>query len=162
MRFPHEVAEARPPTLGELRAQVQRLRALLEKDHARGDESVLLFFYSGHGSRPKGGPPALALLDGQLTHETLYDEVLSALPARYVHLFIDACYAKRHWLRDADAVAVSDRSGHGVTLRAPLGRFPNVSALIASSLSSQTHEWDGYRAASSRAQASPVCAGRRM
>ena len=147
-RFPREVAEARPPTIAQLRTQVQRLRGLLEKDRERGDESVFLFFYSGHGSRPKGSPPALTLLDGPLTHNVLYDEVLSAIPARYVHIFIDACYAEAIVRpRDADATAVelteSDIAQYAA--RATLARFPNVGATIASSLSSQTHEWDGYR-----------------
>ena len=147
-RFPREVAEARPPTLVELRAQVQRLRGLLEKDRQQGEESVLLFFYSGHGSRPKGASPALTLLDGPLTHGVLYDEVLSAIPARYVHIFIDACYAEAIVRpRDADAAAVelteSDLAQYAS--RSTLARFPNVGAMIASSLSLQTHEWDGYR-----------------
>ena len=148
IRFPNEVAEARPPTLVELRAQVQRIRGLLEKDRERGDESVLLLFYSGHGSRPKGAPPALTLLDGPLTQEVLYDEVLSAIPARYVHLFIDACYAEAVVRpRDADATAIelTEADMAQYASRATLARFPNVGAMIASSLSSQTHEWDGYR-----------------
>lgn len=148
MRFPREVAEARPPTLAELRAQVQRIRGLLEKDRARGEQSVLLFFYSGHGSRPKGAPPALTLLDGPLTHEVLYDEVLSAIPARYVHIFIDACYAEAIVRpRDADAATVelSESDMAQYASRTTLARFPNVGAMIASSSSSQTHEWDGYR-----------------
>lgn len=148
MRFPREVAEAKPPTLTELRAQVQRIKGLLEKDRERGDESVLLFFYSGHGSRPKGAPPALTLLDGPLTHEVLYDEVLSAIPARYVHIFIDACYAEAVVRpRDADAttVEVTESDLAQYASRTTLSRFPNVGAMIASSVSSQTHEWDGYR-----------------
>jgi len=148
MRFPGEVAEAHPPTLAELRAQVQRVRGLVEKDRERGDDSVVLFFYSGHGSRPKGAPPALTLLDGPLTHAVLYDEVLSVIPARYVHIFIDACYAEAIVRpRDADAAAVelteSDMAQYAS--RTTLARFPNVGAMIASSVSSQTHEWDGYR-----------------
>jgi hypothetical protein len=147
-RFPRAVAEARQPTLAELRTQVQRIRGLLEKDRERGDESVVLFFYSGHGSRPKGAPPALTLLDGPLTHDMLYHEVLSALPARYLHIFIDACYAEAIVRpRDAEATAVelteSDMAQYAS--RSTLARFPNVGAIIASSVSSQTHEWDGYR-----------------
>jgi hypothetical protein len=148
MRHPHEVAEARPPTLAELRAQVQRIRGLLEKDRERGDESVLLFFYSGHGNRPAGGPPALTLLDGPLTHDVLYNEVLSAIPARYIHIFIDACYAEaivRPRDADATAVDVTETDMAQYTSRATLARFPNVGAMVASSVSSQTHEWDGYR-----------------
>jgi hypothetical protein len=148
MRFPREVAEAHPPTLAELRAQVQRVRGLVEKDRERGDESIVLFFYSGHGSRPQGAPPALTLLDGPLTHAVLYDEVLSAIPARYVHIFIDACYAEAIVRpRDAEAAAVelSESDMAQYASRTTLARFPNVGAMIASSLSSQTHEWDGYR-----------------
>jgi hypothetical protein len=147
-RFPRAVAAARPPTLAELRLQVQRIKGLFAKDIERGEESVLLFFYSGHGSRPKGAPPALTLLDGPLTHDVLYDEVLSAVPARYVHIFIDACYAEAIVRpRDADAATVelteSDMAQY--VSRSTLARFPHVGAMIASSLSSQTHEWDGYR-----------------
>jgi hypothetical protein len=148
MRFPREVAEARPPTLAALRTEVQRIRGLMQKDRERGDSTSLFFFYSGHGSRPKGAPPALTLLDGPLTHDVLYDEVLSAIPARYVHIFIDACYAEAIVRpRDADAVTVelteSDMAQYAA--RSTLARFPNVGAMIASSSSSQTHEWDGYR-----------------
>ena len=147
-RFPRDVAEARPPTLTELRAQVRQLHRFLDDDRAKGNESTVLFFYSGHGSRPKGAPPSLTLLDGTLTRDVLYDEVLSELPARYIHLFIDACYAEAIVRpRDADAVAVdlteSDIAHYAS--HTTLARFPNVGAMVAASTSSQTHEWDVYR-----------------
>jgi hypothetical protein len=49
--------------------------------------------------------------------------------------------------RDADAVAVelTEADLAQYASRTTLARFPNVGAIIASSLSSQTHEWDGYR-----------------
>lgn len=147
-RFPQEVGEARPPSLAELKSQVQRFAKLLEADHARGNESVLLFFYSGHGTRPKEAAPALTLLDGALTRERLYDDVLSAIPARFIHLFIDACYAEAIVRpRDAEAASVelSEADLAQYASRSTLARFPNVGAMIASSVSSQTHEWDGYR-----------------
>jgi hypothetical protein len=147
-RFPQEVADARPPSFGELRSQVQRFQKLLESDHARGNESVLLFFYSGHGTRPKQNAPSLTLLDGALTRERLYDDVLSTIPARYIHLFIDACYAEAIVRpRDAEAASVelSEADLAQYASRSTLARFPNVGAMIASSVSSQTHEWDGYR-----------------
>jgi hypothetical protein len=147
-RFPHDVADARMPTLAELREQVRRLRQLMNEDRARGNESTVLFFYSGHGARPAGGPPALTLLDGSLTHDVLYDEVLSALPARYIHLFIDACYAEAVVRpRDADAKAVDlvDSDFSKYVARNTLARFPNVGAIVAASTSSQSHEWDIFR-----------------
>src|SRR5262249_26238345 len=137
-RFPAEVAKARPPTLSQLRAEVRELRQVLERDLERGDESVVLFFYSGHGNRPPGAQPALTLLDGSLTHDILYDEVLSALPARYVHVFIDACYAEaivRPRDRDATAVDLSESDFAHYAATSTLARFPNVGAIVASSTS---------------------------
>lgn len=147
-RFPREVTEARPPSVGELRAEVQRFKERLEDDRKRGDESILLLFYSGHGSRPQNSAPALTLLDGALTRERLYDDVLASIPARYVHVFIDACYAEAIVRpRDAEAASVelSQLDLAQYASRSTLARFPHVGAIVASSGSSQSHEWDGYR-----------------
>jgi hypothetical protein len=147
-RFPAEVTQARPPTLAQLRAEVKALARFHEDDRKRGDESAVLFLYSGHGVRPRGGPPGLTLLDGTLTHDALYDEVLAALPARYIHLFIDSCYAEAIVRpRDAEAVAVDltrDDLARDAA-KSTLARFPNVGAVMGASTSSQTHEWDVYR-----------------
>jgi hypothetical protein len=147
-RFPAEVSQARPPTLAQLRAEVQTLARLIDDDRKRGDESAVLVLYSGHGVRPRGGPPGFTLLDATLTHDALYDEVLAALPARYIHLFIDACYAEAIVRpRDAEAVAVDltrdDLAQYAA--KSTLARFPNVGAIMGASSSSQTHEWDVYR-----------------
>jgi hypothetical protein len=48
-RFAGLVEGARPPALAELRRVVEGLRAELEADVHRGDEPVLVLFYSGHG-----------------------------------------------------------------------------------------------------------------
>jgi hypothetical protein len=147
-RFPDEVAEARPPTLKELRAAVQELRTGLLEDRQRGVESTVLIFFSGHGNRPSGKPAGLALLDGSLTHEMLFEEVLAQLPARFVHLFVDACYAEAIVRpRDADAehADLTDADLMAYAARSTLSRFPNVGTVMAATSSSQTHEWDVYR-----------------
>jgi hypothetical protein len=146
--FPDVVGSARPPSLVELRAEVARLRASIDDDRKRGQRSAVLVFYSGHGMRPSGAAPYLALLDGGLTRQILYDEILSGLGAEYVHLFIDACYAESIVRpRDAEAkiVDLTDTDIASYAASSTLSRFPNVGAVIASSRTSQTHEWDVYR-----------------
>jgi hypothetical protein len=147
-RFPGEVAEARPPTLNELRAAVSDLRSEVRRDRERGVEPTVLIFFSGHGTRPAGRPAGLALLDGALTHEMLFEEVLGQLPARFVHLFVDACYAEAVVQpRDTDAehVELSDADLAAYASRSTLARFPHVGTVIAATSSSQTHEWEVYR-----------------
>jgi uncharacterized caspase-like protein len=101
--FPNVVGSARPPTLVELRAQVGKIRASIDDDRKRGQRSVVLVFYSGHGMRPSGEAPYLALLDGALTREVLYDEI-PVRSARRVHSPLH-----RRLLRGVDRAARATR-----------------------------------------------------
>jgi hypothetical protein len=146
-RFPALAELSRPPTLVELRRAVAELRRDFEADQRAGDEPVLLFFYSGHGTRGVTRPASLALLDEPLTRDVLYREVLSALPARYIHLIIDACHAEAVVNpRDADArqVAVTDADLQSWAARETLARFPHVGAFLATAADAQSHEWDVF------------------
>ncbi len=147
-RFPGLAAEAKAPTLVELRRVVSAYRARFDDDRRRGDDPVLLLFFSGHGSRDPGEPAALAMLDGPLTQGILYDEVLAALPARFVHVLIDACHAEavvRPRDASAQSVAVSDEDVRGLAAKTTLDRFPHVGAFVAAASAAQTHEWDVYQ-----------------
>jgi hypothetical protein len=147
-RFPNVVASARPPSLVELRSEVARIRSSIESDARQGRRSTLLFFYSGHGMRPSGEASYLSLLDGNLTRQMLYDEILSGIRAEYIHLFIDACYAESIVRpRDAEAkvVDLSEADIASYAASSTLSLFPNVGAVIAASATSQTHEWELYR-----------------
>ncbi len=146
-RFPGLAATARPPTLAELRAQVARLRARIDADRARGDRADVILFFSGHGARDEHGA-SLTLLDGPLTRPVLYDEVLAALPARFIHVLVDACHAAAVVQpRDSSAavVDVSEADAQRLLAYDTLARFPNVGALVATSAAEQTHEWDRYQ-----------------
>lgn len=147
-RFSALVAETRPPNLIELERAVSRLRLAMEADLRAGDEPVLLFFFSGHGSRGNGEAPAsLALLDGGLTQKILYEQVLANLPAHYIHLFVDACHAEavvRPRDADAEIVAVTDEDVRRYAAHSTLDRFPQVGAVVATSETMQAHEWDQY------------------
>ena len=144
-RFPDLARVARAPSLDELRRVVSRWKTAFEDDRKAGHDPVLLFFFSGHGARAGAGPASLVLIDAPLTHDILYDEVLAALPARYVHLIVDACYAETVVRpRDAHAqtVELSPEQLQSVTERATLARFPHVGALIATSTTARAFEWD--------------------
>jgi hypothetical protein len=140
---------ARPPSLAALRQTVAELRKALEAASARGEESQVLLFYSGHGRRTDAGDGALTLLDGELTRQVLYEEVLAALPARFVHLLIDACHAEAV-VRPRDLRAASVDVGEAAVSdylqKQTLARFPHVGAIVATTSSAEAHEWDRYRA----------------
>jgi hypothetical protein len=144
-RFPGLAQLAHAPSLAELRRVVARYKARFEADRGNGDDPVLLFFFSGHGTRAGDRPASLVLTDGPLTQAVLYDEILAALPARYVHLVVDACYAEaviRPRDGQAQSVVLSPADLQRVTDRAMLSRFPNVGAMIATSTAARAFEWD--------------------
>jgi hypothetical protein len=146
-RFPGLAAESHAPTLTELRQTVARFRGYLEADRRAGHESVLLLFYSGHGDSPDQGPASLTLLDGDLTREVLYREVIDQLPASFVHLIVDACHAEAV-VRPRDAQAeltkVTGADLAALAGASTLARYPNVGAIIASAAAAQAHEWDAF------------------
>jgi Caspase domain len=144
-RFPTLAPLARPPTLEELRRVVKQWKARLEDDRRAGHDPVVLFFFSGPGARAADGAGSLVFLDGPMTRAMLYDEILAELPARYIHLIVDACYAESVVRpRDAEAASVALKPSDldDLAARTTLARFPNVGALMASSTSARTFEWD--------------------
>jgi hypothetical protein len=147
-RFPALATVALPPTLTELRRLVGVYRTRFEADLREGHEPVLVLFYSGHGIVRSGEAPSLSMLDGSLTRAILYDEILAVLPARYVHLIIDACHAEavvRPRDVQADVSPVSDQQLEEYAARNTLRRFPNVGAVVATSTAAEAHEWDQYQ-----------------
>ncbi|MBV1861107.1 MAG: caspase family protein, partial [Nannocystaceae bacterium] len=73
-----------PPTLAALRKTLTAL--------AEDEELTVYLVFSGHGAIDEAGAPFLSLLDGPLTRDVLFDELLTELPADRVHLIIDACH----------------------------------------------------------------------
>lgn len=139
---------ARPPSLAELRRALAELRADITTATRAGDEASVWFYYSGHGWLDEAGRASLTLADGALSQEVLYREVLPALPGRTVHLLIDACHAEA-LIRSRDITAeteeVSAARVASASLRAHLGQLPHVGAVMASTSSTQAHEWDEYQ-----------------
>jgi hypothetical protein len=146
-RYPTS-AEARPPSLAELRRALAELGADIERATRAGDEVAVWFFYSGHGWLDDDGRANLTLADGALSQDMLYNEVLPALPGRTVHLMIDACHAEaliRPRDVTAETVEVSAAEVASASLRSRLAQLPNVGAIMASASNTQAHEWDDYQ-----------------
>jgi hypothetical protein len=146
-RYPTLADGVRPPTRAELVRAVATLRARVLADLQAGGNPVVAVFYSGHGFLTADGTPALALAEGALTQRVLYDEVIAALPARTVHLFVDACHAEavvRPRDLTAQVVDVSAADRLADAARNTLARFPHVGAVIASTADAESHEWDRY------------------
>jgi hypothetical protein len=144
-RFPKLAQVARAPSLAELRRVIARYKARFEADRRAGDDPVFLMFFSGHGTRAGEHPASLVLTDGPLTQSILYDEILAALPARYVHLIVDACYAEaviRPRDGQSESVVLTPSEMQRVADRSMLSRFPNVGAMIATSTAARAFEWD--------------------
>jgi len=144
-RFPKLGADALPPTLAALRRVVAELGAAV--DAARDHAPTVLIFYSGHGTAGAREEATLTFLDGRLTRDMLYDEVLAPLHARFVHVFIDACHAEavlRPRDRQAELVTPTPRDVTTYVERETMARFPHVGAIVASTAGAQAHEWDGY------------------
>ena len=144
-RYPGLVAIARPPALVQLRHAVAELAKRMEETRRQGQRNALYIFYSGHGSIVDGREPELALHDGGISYQLLYDEILDKLPADYVHLFVDACHAEavvRPRESTAQSVPVRAAQGEAFLVQTTLARFPHVGAIVAASSDALAHEWD--------------------
>jgi hypothetical protein len=147
-RFPRFAEQARAPTRSELERAVTELNAAFDADRRRGLEPTVLVTYSGHGSNESDALPSLTLADGAFTQEALYAEVLSRLQARFIHVVVDACHAEAIVRpRDAQAstVALKPEEIESSLARITLLGLPYVGAMAASSISTQSHEWDAWQ-----------------
>lgn len=146
--YPKLVSVAQVPGLSELHLAVDDLAARIKKDKARGYSTVVFVFFSGHGTVSYNGTPALALFDGGITKEFLYNEILQRLPADYIHLLIDACHAEaivRPRDVSAEVVSVNPTAANAFLVRSTLERFPHVGAIMAASSGTRAHEWEAIR-----------------
>lgn len=148
-RYPSLVEVAQVPSHANLERAVEQFAAMMRADREQGDEAVYYLVFSGHGTAGSDGAASLALTDGGLTQQQLYDNVLAKLPATYGHLIIDACHAEAVvGLRgqfdvevDAETTAVSAEQARMFLNRRQLSRFPNVGVILATTSTQEAHEW---------------------
>lgn len=144
-RYPGLGAITEAPTLANLARVVSDYSARMAADVKRGDRPVLYLAFSGHGFADASGA-FLAMLDGQLTHERLYGDVIGRVPAAYVHLIVDACNAgavvgvRGPTELDAREVEVTLPEQLAVAEGAQRS-WPTVGVVIATTAGQEAHEW---------------------
>jgi hypothetical protein len=148
-RYPTLAAIAETPTLVNLARIVAAYAGKMAADVQRGDRPVLYFAFSGHGSTDPGGEAFLAMLDGPMTRQRLYADIVGRVPAAYVHLIVDACNAGAVvGVRGAREPVEIDAHEAEVTLPERLAiaegaqrERPTVGIVIAASAGQEAHEW---------------------
>jgi len=149
-RYPGLAAYTEAPTLANLDRIVGELATKMADDRKRGDRPVLYVAFSGHGARDDHGEPFLALIDGALTQQKLYDGVLARMPTAFTHLIVDACNAGgvvgvRGGFFDKEANTQSAQATADevkpIIEATPLTRYPNVGVILATTLGQEAHEW---------------------
>jgi hypothetical protein len=145
-RYPGLGAIAEAPTLVNLGRTVAGYADKMAADVRRGDRPVLYVAFSGHGSADLSSGAFLAMLDGPLTRERLYAEVVGRVPAVYVHLIIDACNAGA--VVGVRGPVEVDAHEAEVTLPERLAvaegaqrSWPTVGVVIAATAGQEAHEW---------------------
>ncbi len=147
--YPDISNRTRAPTLANLRDQIEAFSKLMQRDHDRGDQASLYLIFSGHGAIGPDAQAFLAFLDGKLTREVLYDQLLAQVPATYIHLIIDACHAgavvgsRGVFDRELDAksVRIQENEARQVFDLPDMNRYPHLGIIIASAENQEAHEW---------------------
>ncbi len=138
----HDAPVDGPPTLSALRGAFEALE--------NEDGLTLYVVFSGHGALDEAGTPFLSMLDGPLTRDVLFEELLADLPADRVHLIIDACHAAGvvgirgdRFGKEIDGATteVTPRDEERWAKERTLARFPHVGVLASSSAGESSHEW---------------------
>lgn len=147
-RYPLAAASARPPRRAEVLGALERVFAQIRLDAQAGRETHFYFVYTGHGGLGPNREGYLNLADGRFGRTEFYRQVLARSPATYNHVVLDACYAYFLVLKRGDAEREGDfRAAVRDFLRAEeLASYPNTGVILASSASSETHEWSQWEA----------------
>ncbi|MBN2527450.1 MAG: caspase family protein [Deltaproteobacteria bacterium] len=147
-RYPEIVDKTEMPTLNHLARTVEKLKKIIASDTASGIKSTVYLYFSGHGAQDSRGVPGLLLVDGHLTRDALYSQIIGPLNADFVHLLIDACYAEgvvgSRGLFDNEADATREILSQEEQLKVtPVdpSRYPGLGIFLSSSTSQQSHEW---------------------
>jgi len=147
-RYPNASAISKPPALSNLKNIVEKIADQMVHDRKQGDDPLFYFIYSGHGAINDEGRAFLAFLDGGLTHQVLYDQVVARLPSAYSHLLIDACHAgavvgaRGMFDKEVDARTVEVSPSEALKIvEFDSNKFPGLGLIIATTADQEAHEW---------------------
>ena len=149
---PRAARAARVPWRRNLKAEVARIRAEVQRANRAGRSTRFMFIYIGHGNVDRHGEGYINLQDHRLRRSELFREVIDQVPATVIHLVIDAC--KSFFLVSrGPGDWQDDRAGrsYGAEIRAFLARdtlrsHPHVGAILSTSGDEEVHEWSALRA----------------
>lgn len=139
---PQAAAEAVMPRRAELDRALGALRGDIAKAHEGGVPTTLYVVYAGHGDVDQGGW-YLTLEDARLTGTDLLAEV-ERVGADQSHLIVDACHA--YMLAMPRGAATTRRPLTGFVAREAVTRAGRIGLLLSSSVSGESHEWQGFEA----------------
>jgi hypothetical protein len=130
------------PALADLEHTLAEVDVRMRAAAARGVQTELLFFYSGHGDVDAG--EGFIVLEGQrLTRSMLFD-YLSRSVAAHNHVFIDAC--KSYFLVfDRGPGGRSTRYSNLDIERHIPARLANTGFVLSTASDRESHEWERYQ-----------------
>lgn len=160
--FPDLASKTKAPSKKNLAQAITRLKKRIDEAHGDGERVEIYLVFTGHGhvdAQTQEG--YLSLVDGKLTRQQLYRDVVSQLDADYTHLIIDACHAyfmvqsrgdgTSGWQDDRAATShteevmayleTHDRSG-GFDLE----KQSTLGVILSTSGTAEVHEWSKLRA----------------
>jgi len=139
---PQAAAEAVLPRGAEWHHALDALREDIGRAHSGGIPTTLYVVYAGHGDVDDAGW-YLTLEDGRLSGANLVDEV-ERVGADQNHLIVDACHA--YLLAMPRGAGGTRRPLTGFVAREAITRGRRVGLLLSSSVSGESHEWQGFEA----------------
>ncbi len=147
-RFPAAAAAAVPPTRTAVLSAVEQTFQQIGLASQAGATTHFYFVFTGHGNIGPNREGYVTLADARFRRSELYREVLARSPATFNHLILDACYAYFFVLKKGGPDKEGDlREAVRAFLKAEdLASHPNTGVLLASSSSSETHEWSRWEA----------------
>ena len=139
---PQAAAEAVAPRRAEWQRAVEAVRADIAKARAGGVPTTLYVVYAGHGDVDDGSW-YLTLEDMRLAGSELLDQV-QRVGADQSHLIVDACHA--YLLAMPRGAGATRRPLMGFVAREAVTRAGRIGLLLSSSVSGESHEWQGFEA----------------
>jgi len=139
---PQAAAEAVLPRRAEWQHAMDALRADIAKARAGGVPTTLYVVYAGHGDVADSGW-YLTLEDARLAGAEMLAQV-ERVDADQSHLIVDACHA--YMLAMPRGAGGTRRPLTGFVAREAVGRTGRIGLLLSSSVSGESHEWQGFEA----------------
>ena len=145
-RYPSVVRHAKAPSLSQFKKTLSTIFKAMEVAKKNGYETDFLFIYAGHGVLLSGNVGAITLLDGMLTRDFFYSNLIGKSPADFNHIIIDACNAyyfvnQRGQWKDQSSGKVRKEKIENFFSSQELSKYPGTGVILSTSSEKETHEW---------------------